>query len=136
MLCMNRLRFLVLLSAFCPLLSSRGFAQHMNDKQSPCRGTVATADMARCFSKAKDSSDARLNSVYQRILKRLDPEDAERLKKTERLWMQYRDENCSAERELYRGGSAAPVVYLACLEAMTRARAAELQETYAVRLKD
>ena len=38
-------------------------------------------------------------------------------------------------RGLYAGGTAAPLVYLACLEEMTRARKRELLVTYAVRLK-
>ena len=53
----------------------------------------------------------------------------------QRLWIEYRDANCTAERELYAGGTAATPVYLACLEAMTRARTNELWVTYAVRLK-
>jgi uncharacterized protein YecT (DUF1311 family) len=54
---------------------------------------------------------------------------------TQRLWIQYRDANCTAERDLYDGGTAASPAYLACLEAMTRARTRELAVTYAVKLK-
>lgn len=43
--------------------------------------------------------------------------------------------NCSAERDLYEGGTAASPAYLGCLEAMTRARTKELAVTYAVKLK-
>jgi len=53
----------------------------------------------------------------------------------QRLWIQYRDSNCAAERGLYNGGTAASPAYLACLEAMTRARTKELAVTYAVKLK-
>ena len=62
-------------------------------------------------------------------------EDEKRLVTAQRLWIEYRDANCTAERELYAGGTAATPVYLACLEAMTRARTNELWVTYAVRLK-
>ena len=53
----------------------------------------------------------------------------------QRLWIQYRDATCSAERDLYEGGTAAAPAYLAWLEAMTRARTKELVITYAVKLK-
>jgi len=110
-------------------------AQHMNEKDSPCADVVVTVDLANCLSKARDSSDANLNSLYKGIRKKLDPSDAERLIAAQRLWIQYRDANCSAERELYNGGTASNPAYLACLEAMTRARAKELEVTYAVILK-
>ena len=51
------------------------------------------------------------------------------------LWIQYRDANCAAERDLYASSTAASPDYQACLEAMTRARTKELTVTYAVKLK-
>jgi uncharacterized protein YecT (DUF1311 family) len=115
----------------CPLARS----QHVNEKDSPCANTVSTVEMAECLSKAKDESDAKLNSLYKDIRRKLDVKDAERLTIAQRLWIQYRDANCAAERELYEGGTAAGPVYLACLEGMTRARRKELAVTYAVKLK-
>jgi len=109
-------------------------AQHMNEKDSPCAGVAGTTDLVDCLSKAKDSSDAKLNSLYKKLRKRLDPADAERLTVAQRLWIQYRDANCSAERKLYDGGTAAFPAFVACLEAMTRMRARELEITYAVKL--
>jgi len=111
-------------------------AQHMNEKDSPCPNAVTTLDMAQCFSKAKASSDEKLTNLYKKVLSKLDGDDADRLKRVQRLWDEYREANCSAERALYDGGSAAPVVYLACLDALTKARTKELQQTYAVRLKE
>ena len=111
-------------------------AQHMNEPDSPCFGVVVTSDLVSCLSKAKDASDAKLNSVYQSIRKKLEGEDASRLVETQRIWIKYRDANCSAERALYEGGTAKYPASLACIEAMTRTRTKELQITYAVRLKD
>lgn len=117
------------------LASIRARAQHMNEKDSPCGNVAVTVDLANCLSKARDSSDAKLNSLYKNLRERLDATDAERLTVTQRLWIQYRDANCSAERKLYEGGTASFPAYLACLEAMTRARTKELAVTYAVKLK-
>ena len=108
----------------------------MNEPDSPCAGPSTTADLVACLDKARVSSDAEMNSLYQKIKKRLDNSEAEELVKTQRLWVKYRDANCSAERSLYAGGTAAPPAYLACLEAMTRERTRELRVTYTVRLKD
>ncbi len=44
-----------------------------------------------------------------RVHKELDGEDMTRLN-AQRLWMQYRDANCTVEREPYARGTAAPVV--------------------------
>jgi uncharacterized protein YecT (DUF1311 family) len=88
-------------------------AQHMNQKDSPCANILQTAELTGCLAKARDSSDAKLNSLYKSLRKRLDPSDAERLTVAQRLWIQYRDANCSAERELYDGGTASFSAYLA-----------------------
>ena len=110
-------------------------AQHMNEKDSPCVGVVVTVELANCLSKARDAADSRLNAVYKRVRETLNATDAQRLITTQRLWIRYRDANCSAERDLYEGGTASHPAYLGCLEAMTRARTKELAVTYAVRLK-
>jgi uncharacterized protein YecT (DUF1311 family) len=110
-------------------------AQQMNAADSPCAGVVATSDLTACLSKAQASSDAEMNSLYKELRQRLNASEGEQLSNAQKLWAKYRDANCSAERSLYGFGTAAPPAYLACLEAMTRARTKELRVTYAVRLK-
>jgi len=107
----------------------------MNEKDSPCAAVTVTVDLAECLAKARDAADAQLNSIYKQIREKLDAADGRRLVAAQRLWIQYRDANCTAERDLYDGGTAARPAYLACLEAMTRARTKELRIAYAVRLK-
>ena len=120
---------------FLLVVSYPCYAQHMNEKDSPYAGVVQTVELIDCLSKAKDSSDAKLNSVYQSIRKQLVGSDLDHLTETERLWVKYRDANCSAERALYNAGTAANPAYLTCFEAMTRSRTKEVEITYAVRLK-
>ena len=128
-------KFAVVLLSLCSLAIVPSFAQHMNEKDSPCVNVVVTTELVACLSKERVSSDTALNSLYETIQKRLSGSDAARLTTTERLWIQYRDANCSAERSLYEGGTASSPVYLSCLEAMTRERTKELRITYTVRLK-
>jgi len=98
------------------------YAQHMNEPDSPCAGIVVTSDLTSCLSKAKEKADARLNALYTKLRKSLDSPDRQRLVAAERLWVQYRDANCSAEQELYGEGTGRYPAYYGCLEAMTRAR--------------
>ena len=110
-------------------------AQHMNEKDSPCAGVVVTSDLVQCLIKAGEVADAKLNTAYKGIRGKLAGTELKQLVATQRLWIQYRDANCAAERELYGGGTGGPPTFLACIEAMTRARTKELLATYAVRLK-
>jgi uncharacterized protein YecT (DUF1311 family) len=131
---MQKLRPALLLACLLAT-TSLSFSQHMNSPDSPCVNVVSTSDSVECLSKARVSSDANLNSLYREIQRRLEADEAKRLLATEKLWIQYRDANCEAERELYGLGTGAGPAYLACLEAMTRERTKELRVTYAVRLK-
>ena len=125
--------FILILSAGAPIAVH---AQHINEKDSPCGDVVVTSDRVSCLSKAKDAADEKLTELYKKLWQRLQGEDADHLVDTQKTWMKYREQNCSAERALYGESSADHPVYLACLEAMTRTRIKELQTTYAVRLKD
>jgi uncharacterized protein YecT (DUF1311 family) len=131
---MPKLRLIGLLS-FLLFASAPSFPQHMNEPDSPCTNAGSTVDSVECLSKARVSSDAELNSLYQEIRRRLEGDDAKRLIETEKLWMRYRDANCEAERALYGLGTGAYPAYLGCIEAMTRERTKELRITYTVRLK-
>jgi uncharacterized protein YecT (DUF1311 family) len=107
-----------MLAAMAANISAR--AQHMNEKDSPCVNTVVTVDLANCLAKARGAADTKLNAAYSSLRGRLDAAERQRLVPTQRLWIQYR------ERDLYRAGTASSSAYLACLEAMTRARTKEL----------
>jgi uncharacterized protein YecT (DUF1311 family) len=105
-------------------------AQHMNSAGAPCRNVAVTVEMENCFTKAYKDADNRLNQSYSQIVKVLKPEDLERLKAAQRLWIQFRDATCVAESDLYQGGTASAPAYSACLEELTRQRTADLDTTY------
>jgi len=93
-------------------------AQHMNAADAPCHGGT-TVDGANCFYGAAKRADAELNHVYGRVQAKLAPDEREQLQATQRLWLRYREANCTAERDIYKEGTASHMVYLACLEADT-----------------
>jgi uncharacterized protein YecT (DUF1311 family) len=117
------------------LVGNSCIAQHMNANDGPCQRPASGAEETACFNDAYKKSDAELNQFYHRVQAVVDGEELAKLKVAQRLWIQFRDANCSAEHELYLGGSAASMVELACLEAVTRHRTEELNVMYGWRLE-
>jgi len=86
--------------------------------------------MENCFDKAYKAADSELNQTYSQISKVLQLDDLQRLKVAQRLWIQLRDATCTAESNLYSGGTASTPAYSACLEEETRQRTADLKTIY------
>jgi uncharacterized protein YecT (DUF1311 family) len=121
--------WLLMLTAFI-CCNSVARAQHMNAADAPCRNVAVTVAMENCFDKAYKAADSGLNQMYSQIEKVLQPDDLQRLKVAQRLWIQLRDATCTAESNLYNGGTASAPAYSACLEEETRQRTADLNTTY------
>jgi uncharacterized protein YecT (DUF1311 family) len=121
--------WLLLVTAFL-CCDSIARAQHMNSAGAPCRNVAVTVAMENCFDKAYKAVDSELNQRYIQISKVLQPDDLERLKVAQRLWIQFRDATCAAESNLYNGGTASAPAYSACLEELTRQRTADLKTIY------
>jgi uncharacterized protein YecT (DUF1311 family) len=120
----------LLLPAIFICYGSIARAQHMNSADAPCRNVAVTVAMENCFDKAYKVAGSGLNQMYSQILKVLQPDDQQRLKVAQRLWIQFRDATCTAESNLYNGGTASAPAYSACLEELTRQRTADLKTTY------
>lgn len=112
------------------ILSSRAYPQHMNAKDSPCRTDATTLDLANCLWNAWKVEDKELNAYYQLVSKHVAGDELTDLRQAENAWIAYRDLNCTAEKELYDGGTAIGPVDNACMEAMTRHRLEELRTMY------
>jgi len=110
-------------------------AQHMNAADAPCRKPMSGAEETECFVAASKLQDKKLNELYQQALKVVESDDITQLQKAQRVWLRFRDATCSAEKALYQGGSAQPMVYYACLEAETRYRVKDLEDTYEWRIE-
>jgi uncharacterized protein YecT (DUF1311 family) len=108
--------------------------QHMNAKDAPCRTPSSNAEQTQCFVSASRNADGKMNQTYEQVRKVLGAEEQKELQAAQQLWVKFREVNCSAERHLYEGGSAAPAVYASCMEADTRQRTAELKTMYGWRV--
>jgi uncharacterized protein YecT (DUF1311 family) len=125
--------FLVLVG--CLFLSGNSLAQHMNAADAPCRDTDSNAELTQCFITASHAADKQLNEAYARVRKVLTIDEQGQLQEAQRPWLKFRDANCTAERSLYGRGSAAAMVYAACIEADTRQRTSELNTMYGWRVE-
>ena len=123
---------LFLVSFLC--FTTKSVGQHMNAKDAPCQGPSSNAEETQCFVGASRAADAQLNRTYDRVREVLSGDEQKELQTVQRLWLRFRDANCAAERHLYEGGTAAPMVYAACTEAATRQRTAELKTMYGWRV--
>jgi uncharacterized protein YecT (DUF1311 family) len=107
----------------------------MNTPDSSCQAPASKAEITSCFISASKKADEKLNEIYGRIREALSIDEQRDLQSAQRLWLKFRDANCQAERNLYAGGSAAPMVYAAFMEADTRQRTSDLKAMYGWRLE-
>ena len=85
--------------------------------------------------RSSHAADKQLNEANARVREVLTPDEQEQLQEAQRLWLKFRDANCTAERSLYGRGTAVPMVYAACIEADTRQRTSELNTMYGWRVE-
>jgi uncharacterized protein YecT (DUF1311 family) len=112
------------------LLAQKGYAQSTGTASNPCKGIVVTSDLVQCLDRALKRAEAGLNRTYTQVQQVLNPKEGEELVSAQRLWIQYRDATCQADYDLYEGATGGPPARLACLDAVTRARKANLQRSY------
>ena len=118
-----------------------------NSKGS-CDWAMTQMEMNQCSTDEYRKADAHLNAVYRRaiLLMENDARDAvtrgdgddkkhaetaiQKLKATEKAWIQYRDLNCDAARFEDEGGSIAPLTWAVCMMQVTEERIVDLKNAY------
>ncbi len=84
-------------------------------KTRDCNDLVVTADIHECLSENYAAADAKLNDVYQAVMKsRSDQASRIGLRDSERAWIKYRDKHCKAEAEPEAGGTIVPLILNSC----------------------
>lgn len=84
-----------------------------------------TLSMVECMVSELGRQDKRLNTVYHALMAELAPPRKKQLQAAQRLWIQYRDANCSFYQDP-EGGSLARVAAHSCQLHMAAQRAQEL----------
>lgn len=88
-----------------------------------------TKGMTDCVSRATEKWDTELNKVYKKLLDLLTTEQKEKLKITQRKWVEYRDKEIEFSNQLYydmQGTMWIPVAAQTKLD-LTRKRTIELE---------
>jgi uncharacterized protein YecT (DUF1311 family) len=111
---------------------SQGSAQELN-----CLNPQTQIEMTGCAAQEYEAADADLNLAYglaMDMARRLDQglsadqvPAATILRDAQRAWIPFRDQACTAESLLARGGSLQNQLYYVCLERLTRHRTEDLR---------
>ncbi len=95
----------------------------------PCDKANSQYELNQCYGREYEKADAKLNKVYQALLKKLEhPREKVLLREAEQAWLSYRDKECAFETSGSEGGSIHPMVLSICLMNKTTAHTAELDE--------
>jgi len=117
-------------------------------QEDPCAKAMSQFDLDECWGQQYGRADAHLNALYRKLLGLMEKDlinDKQQndvdmvkfdetalldLKKTERLWIRYRDSQCDAAAQQIDGGSMAPMTRSICLMDATNHRIDELKDAY------
>ncbi len=92
-----------------------------------CINLGSNVEYKECAARAYEASDKKLNQVYKPILAKLKGTEQQRLIAAQSIWIKFRDANCDFEVYQNRDGSGYSGFLANCLERMTKARIAELE---------
>jgi uncharacterized protein YecT (DUF1311 family) len=99
----------------------------LSKKYSSCMNkSVSTQDMVECIDSGYKAQDARLNNAYKLLQKNLSADREKQLLEAQRLWIKYREANCSFYYDP-DGGSMARLSANDCMMMSTAMRAKELE---------
>lgn len=117
-------------------------------QEDPCSKAMTQSDLNECWGQQYKKADAHLNAIYRKLLDfmtkdlavdrkqndtdmvKFDETALQDLRKTERLWIRYRDSQCDAAGQQIDGGSMTPMVGAMCLTEVTNHRINELKDAY------
>lgn len=89
------LRKLAIIGALSAILLAPGAQAELSQKYQKCMDTSngITVDMVNCIYAESERQDALLNMYYKKLMKGLDPEQAQTLKLAQRAWLKWREAN-------------------------------------------
>ena len=106
-------------------LTGAAVSAYAGDQGDPAQDCgVSTPEMVACLGAQTAQWDKKLNAAYKSALAAAQGKQREQLRAAQRLWVQYRDANCTYYD--MGEGSIARVEAADCMQRMTKARAEEL----------
>ena len=101
-----------------------------------CKTATTTIEVEACASVEQKKVEAKLNEVYQRILKSLDMPDTNldkfsqmksSLIAAQREWVKFRDLDCQAVYTYYQAGTIRGIMFTACMQSRAESRIKDLE---------
>jgi uncharacterized protein YecT (DUF1311 family) len=101
-----------------------------------CGKAITTPEINECASIDQKKVEAKLNKVYQRVLKSLDVPDAplesysemrKSLMVAQRAWVKFREADCNAVYQKHVSGTIRTVMYIGCMHSHAEKRIRELE---------
>jgi len=119
----------ILLVSICFLLvlfKNNAYSQSKLD----CSKASTQAEINACAQSKYISADKELNSIYKKVIGKLDAQQKLVLVQSQRKWISFRDEYCKIYALIYAGGSMSPSAILKCKTEATMSRIVELQSLF------
>lgn len=96
---------------------------------SDCEDATTNVALKECLSAKLSLADNDMNVAYVKLMSLLNDKVAkEKLKKTQRAWLTFRDAEAEFSADFMRGGTGAGVLYISTLTSITNTRTKELLE--------
>ena len=89
-------------------------------------GGYSTMGMVACMARETDWWDSQLNASYTSLRETLEPGLFETLQQAQRSWIDYRDQTCGFEYDLWGDGSMRNIAHAGCMQDETARRAEAL----------
>ena len=92
-----------------------------------CQNASTTIEMKECASADLQRADKALNAIYKKLMAKLPDNIAkDKLKKSQRAWIAFRDANAEFSADEVRGGTMEGLIYMGTVTYMTEQREKEL----------
>ena len=101
-----------------------------------CEKAITTPELNECASISQKKAEAKLNNVYQRVLKSLNQKDDSLesysdMRKTliaaQRAWITFRKADCDAIFQKHASGTIRTVMYIGCMQNHAERRIQDLE---------
>ncbi len=94
-----------------------------------CKSPMTNFEMQHCASLEYEVADKKLNTVYNKLRKKLDKTGKQKLKTAQKAWIKYRDTKAVFDADDARGGTMQPLLETSSKTQTTENRAKELESS-------
>lgn len=96
-----------------------------------CQDAHNTIEFNECGARVYAKADDELNQIYKLVLARNADLKSE-IRQSQRQWILFRDAECKAASDMWKGGTGMNYAYLSCMAQLTRQRTDYLKATYLI----